>query len=91
MLHLDARIEEADERAVRLGSTRRARWLADIKAAMLFVVVLAGIVAIALVCARIVFLDPNAPAEARRWAETVLTALVSGGLSYLVGRAIGGA
>jgi hypothetical protein len=90
MLQLDARIEEADERAVRLGNTRRARWLADIKAAILFVVVLAGIVAIALVCARIVFLDATASAEARRWAETVLTALVSGGLSYLVGRAISG-
>jgi hypothetical protein len=90
MMRLDVGIEHEDERAVRLGSARRAKWLADIKGAILFLVVLAGLIAVALIAARIAFFDAGVAPEVRRWAETVLTALVSGGLSYLIGRAIGG-
>lgn len=53
----------------------------------LFVVAVGGIVALGAVCGRMA-LDAQADAETRKWAQTLLTAVVSGGLAFLFGRAL---
>jgi len=76
--------ERDDERAARLANAKRAKLFEDCKSMILFVVVLIALVAIGVLCAHMIFFDKSATPETQKWAETALTALVSGGLSFLV-------
>ena len=81
--------ERDDERAARLVNEKRAKLFEDCKSMILFVVVLIALVAIGVLCAHMIFFDKSATPETQKWAETALTALVSGGLSFLVGKSVG--
>jgi hypothetical protein len=78
--------ERDDERAARLANEKRAALWADIRSMVLFFVVLVAVIALAIVCGHLVFFDKTASAETQKWAQTALTALVSGGVAFLFGR-----
>jgi hypothetical protein len=44
------------------------------------------VIALAILCGHLVFFDKTASAETQKWAQTALTALVSGGVAFLFGR-----
>jgi hypothetical protein len=81
--------EHPEERAARLRAEQRGALIEDCKGVAVFVMLLAGIVAIGILSAHQGFLDPNASADTRRWAQTVLSALVTGGISFVIGRKVG--
>jgi hypothetical protein len=82
--------ERDDERAARIANEKRAALLADVRGMILFLVVLAGSIALAILCGHLVFFDKTATPEAQKWAQTALTALVSGGVAFLFGRSTAG-
>jgi hypothetical protein len=57
----------------------------------LFCVVLVSIILAGGFCAYTIFINTTATPELQKWAQTALTALLSGGFSFLVGRAMGSA
>jgi len=81
--------EHPDERGARLRAERRAALIEDCKGVAVFAVLLVGIVAIGVLSAYEGFFDASAPPDARRWAQTVLAALMTGAVSFVVGRKIG--
>jgi hypothetical protein len=82
--------ERDDERAVRLASEKRTTLLEDIRSMTLFFVVLIALVALAVLCRHLIFFDRTATPETQKWAQTALTALVSGGAAFLFGRSLAG-
>ena len=81
------RDETPEERAARLRSEERRDRVEHFKEVTLFVVAVGGIVVLGAVCGWVA-LDAQADAETRKWAQTLLTAIVSGGLAFLFGRAL---
>jgi hypothetical protein len=80
--------EEHDaEREARLRREERRDKAEHFKGVALFVVAVGGIVALGTACGWVA-LDAQADAETRKWAQTLLTAIVSGGLAFLFGRAL---
>ena len=51
---------------------------------------LAGIVAVGAIAAYEGFWDAGAPPETKRWGQTILPAIMTGGISFVAGRKIGG-
>jgi hypothetical protein len=80
--------EREDERAVRLAGEKRAKLLEDIKGTVIFFVVLVVILVIAGFCVHTIFFSKTTNPDTQMWARTALTALLSGGVSFLFGRAI---
>ena len=76
--------EHPEERAARLGRDRRR----DLREHILFFAVLVGLLATGTAAAWVVLLDRNADPETRKYAQTLLTLLVSGGAGFLFGRAL---
>lgn len=82
--------EHPDERALRLRTVERQSIIEDRKGVAVFAVLLGSIVVIGGLALYESILDRAATADTKRWAQTVLTALVSGGVSFVVGRKVGG-
>jgi hypothetical protein len=80
--------EHDEETKVRLAAETRAGLLADIRNMILFFVVLGVVLTIGFLCAEFIFFNKAASPETQKWAQTVLTALISGGSSFLVGKAV---
>jgi hypothetical protein len=82
--------EHDDERAVRLIKEKREAFLDDLRNITLFFVVLIGLLLLAILCVELIFFDKTATPETQKWAQTALTALVSGGAAFLFGRSLTG-
>jgi hypothetical protein len=80
--------ERDDERAVRLVKEKRGALWEDIRNITLFFVVLIALLVLAVLCANLIFFDKGATPETQKWAQTALTALVSGGAAFLFGRSL---
>jgi hypothetical protein len=78
--------ERDDERAARIANENRATLLADIRGMILFGVVLAAVIVLAILCGHLVFFDKTATPDTQKFAQWALTALVSGGVAFLFGR-----
>jgi hypothetical protein len=77
--------EHDDERAVRLIKEKREAFLDDLRNITLFFVVLIGLLLLAILCVELIFFDKTTTPETQKWAQTALTALVSGGAAFLFG------
>jgi hypothetical protein len=82
--------EHDDERAVRLIKEKREARLEDIRSMTLFFVVLIALLVLGVLCGNLVFFDKTASPDSQKWAQTALTALVSGGAAFLFGRSLAG-
>ena len=54
---------------------------------MVFFLIVFAIVAVGMLCAYEAVLDPTATADTKRWAQTALSALFAGSLSFVLGQA----
>jgi len=86
---LEIGAEHDAERTARLRREERSHLYAEVKAAFLLVAVLTGLAAIAGACLWLGGFAAGVDAETRRWSQTVLVAVVSGSVSFLLGRATG--
>jgi len=81
--------EHPDERTARLRAEQRGALIEDCKGVAVFVVLLAGIVAIGVLSGYEAFFDAAASPDTQRWSQTILAAVVTGAISFVVGRKIG--
>jgi hypothetical protein len=81
--------EHPEERIARFKAEERTARIEDYKGAAVFVILLAGLVAVGILSAYEGFFDPAAPLDTRRWAQTMLASLMAGAVSFVVGRKVG--
>lgn len=81
--------EHDADRAARIRQEERAAFIKDCREVAVFAVVLLFVVAIASVCGYVVFASSTAGPDQVKFAQTILTALISGGTGFLFGKAIG--
>jgi len=80
--------EHPDERTSRLRNDDRKKLIDDVKGVVLFAAMLLAIIGIGGMCAFLIWPATNASADAQRWAETILSSLLTGSIAFLVGRAM---
>jgi hypothetical protein len=80
--------EHVDDRAARIRNEARAALIEDCKGVAVFVGTLLGLGAVACVAGYKGVFDPAANPETQRWAQAVLTAVVSGSISFVLGRKV---
>jgi hypothetical protein len=81
--------EHPEERTARLRSEQRGALIEDCKGVAVFVVLLVGMAAIGILSAYEGFFDTAASADTKRWSQTILSALMAGAVSFVVGRKVG--
>ena len=81
--------EHHEDRAVRLKTAARRDLLDDCKDVIVFVVLFVAIVGVSGIAAYEGFWDTTASVEAKRWGQTILSAVMTGGISFVAGRKIG--
>ena len=82
--------EHPDDRATRLKTEARRDLIQDWKDGALFGVLLTGVVAVGMIAGYVGFWDAAASSDTKRWGQTVLSVVVTGGISFIAGRKIGG-
>ena len=81
--------ENLADRTARLKTEARRDLIHDCKDGIVFAVLLAAIVTVGVIAAYEGFWDVNANPETKRWGQTILSAVMTGGISFVVGRKIG--
>lgn len=81
--------EHPEERTARLRAEQRGALIEDYKGIAVFVVLLAGMVAIGVLSAYEGFFNAAAAPDTKRWSQTILAALMTGAVSFVVGRKVG--
>ncbi len=81
--------EHDDERTARLRAEQRGALIDDCKGIAVFVAILLSILAIGALTRWEGFFDVSASADTRRWSQTILSALMTGGLGFVLGRKAG--
>jgi hypothetical protein len=81
--------EHPEERTARLRAEHRSALIEDCKGIAVFAVLLAGMIGIGGISAYEGFFDAAATADTKRWSQTILSALMTGSVSFVVGRKIG--
>ncbi len=79
--------ETVEERGVRLEQERADARLARIKAYVVFFVIVGALIIVGALCAYEGIFNPAASADTKRWAQTTLSALFAGSLSFALGQA----
>lgn len=80
-----SRPETSEERLHRLRQQTAKTYVNIAKELALFIVGIVGVALIAWICTTII-LDPSANPETQKWAQSILTAIVSGVVGYLIGK-----
>jgi hypothetical protein len=81
--------EHADDRAARLRSETRRDLIRDCTDVVVFAVLMVAIVAVGIIAAYEGFWDVGASPDTKRWSQTILSAVMTGGISFVAGRKIG--
>jgi len=81
--------EHDDDRQARLKTAARRELIHDITEVVVFAVLLIGIVAVGIIAFYEGFWDTTANPDTRRWSQTILSAVMAGGLSFVAGKKIG--
>jgi len=81
--------EHPDDRAARIRKEDRAAFIEDCKGVAVFGALLVSIIIVGMISAYEAIFDANASADTRRWAQTVLSSLVTGSVSFVIGRKVG--
>jgi hypothetical protein len=78
--------EHPADRALRLKTEHRQAVIADFQNVAIFVTLLLAVVFVGSLAAYEGILDPTATPDTKRWAQTILSAILAGGISFVVGR-----
>jgi len=78
--------EHPDDRALRLKTEHRQAVIADFQNVAIFITLLIAIIFVGALAAYEGILDPTATPDSKRWAQTILSAILAGGISFVVGR-----
>lgn len=81
--------EHPEERAARLKAEARQSLIEDYKGVVVFVVLLLTVIVVGFAAAYEGLLDASASPDTKRWGQTILSVLASGGISFVVGRKVG--
>jgi hypothetical protein len=79
--------ETDDERAARLRREGAEARYEIVKGYVVFFLVVLALIAVGVLCAYESFFDATASADTRRWAQTTLSALFAGSVSFVLGQA----
>jgi hypothetical protein len=80
--------EHADDRAARLKTERRGDLIRDCKdivVIVVFTVLLMAIIIVGAIAAYEALWDASASPDTKRWSQTVLSSVMAGGISFVVG------
>lgn len=83
------REELPEERAVRLKHENRAANIKHCEDVAIFVALYLFLILMVLVCLYFLLFSKAATPETQRWSESLLAAILSGTVSFMVGRRIG--
>jgi len=78
--------EHEDDRAKRLKREDRAALIDDIQRVAVFLVILVALITIGVVAGYEGVISPNASPETQRWCQSVLSAVITGGISFVLGK-----
>jgi hypothetical protein len=78
--------ETVEERAARLKQEGREHTVELVKGCVVFGVIVLAMIFIGGLCAYESVFDPTASPDTKRWAQTTLSVLFAGGVSFVVGR-----
>lgn len=79
-------VESSEELAARIRSEERHDRLDIVKGYVVFFIILAALIAVGSLCAYAAVFDSTATPDTKRWAQTALSALFSGSISFFVGQ-----
>jgi|SRR5450759_5852104 hypothetical protein len=79
--------ETNDERAARLQRERTEATYEIVKGYVVFFLVVIALIVVGAVCIYEGFFDATASADTKRWAQTALSALFAGSVSFVLGQA----
>lgn len=83
------REEHPDERAARLKQENRAAIIDSCKDVAIFVALYLFLIGMVIICLYFVVFAKAVPAETQRWSQSLLAAILSGTVSFIIGRKIG--
>ncbi|SRR6266852_167236 len=78
--------ETLDERVARLKKEGREHAVEMVKGCVVFVVIILALISIGGLCAYEGFFDAAASNDTKRWAQTTLSALFAGSVSFVLGQ-----
>jgi hypothetical protein len=78
--------EHPADRALRLKTEHRQTVISDFQNVAIFVTLLLGIILVGGLAGYEGVVDPAASSDTKRWGQTVLSAILTGGISFVVGR-----
>src|SRR3954463_12733971 len=78
--------ETQDERAERLRQEARQHTFELVKSYLVFFLIVGALISVGILCAYEAVFDPNATPETKRWAQTSLSALFTGSVSFVLGQ-----
>jgi hypothetical protein len=81
--------EHPDVLKNRLKAESRAAFLEDCKGVVAFIVVLLAMTFVGILATYEGFFDIAASADTKRWSQTVLSSIVAGSVSFVLGRKVG--
>jgi hypothetical protein len=83
------REEHPDERTVRLRQEIRAAIIDHCKDVAIFAALYIFLIVMVVVCLYFILFAKAVPPETQRWSQSLLAAILSGTVSFMVGRKIG--
>jgi hypothetical protein len=78
--------ESPEEHASRILNERRQATFEMVRSYVLFFVILLAIITVGALCIYEGFFDASAPNDTKRWAQTTLTALFTGSITFVLGQ-----
>jgi hypothetical protein len=79
--------EAVEERNARLAQEKADAKLVRVKAYVVFFVIVTALIVVGTLCIYAGIFDPTASADTKRWAQTLLSALFAGSVSFVLGQA----
>jgi uncharacterized membrane protein len=83
------REEHPDERAARLKQENRAAIIESCKDVAIFAALYVFLIVMVAICLYFILFAKTVTPETQRWSQSLLAAILSGTVSFLVGRKIG--
>ena len=81
--------KEANETTARLKQEGRAALIKDCQDVASFTVLYLFLIGMVVICVYLILFSATVPPETQRWSQSLLAAILSGTVSFIVGRKVG--